>query len=357
MSAEVAIRHTRGNFTLEVAFTAASGGVTALFGPSGAGKTSIVHALAGLMRPAKGRIVLEGRTVLDTDAGIFVPPEKRRIGLVFQDARLFPHMNVEKNLLFGWRRSPERAPADEIARTVSLLGLEKLLARAPKNLSGGEKSRVALGRALLASPDILLLDEPLASLDAARRAEILPWLERLRDIARIPIFYVSHSLDEVARLADRVVLLDGGRVTAEGSVFDLLAGLGAEKPLGAVLEARTGEIQDGLQALLFDGGRLLAAEAGEAGRRVRVRIGADDILIAREAPRGISANNILPVTISKVRLEGPRAEVEMHCGRAKLVARVTAASVSRLELAPDTAAFAVIKSVIVEGGGAFPGKV
>ena len=357
MSAEVAIRHAYGSFNLDVAFTAASGGVTALFGPSGAGKTSIVHALAGLMRPTEGRIVLEGRTVLDTRAGIFVPPEKRRIGLVFQDARLFPHMSVEKNLLFGWRRSPARAAPEQIARTVELLGLKALLTRAPKNLSGGEKSRVALGRALLASPDVLLLDEPLASLDAARRAEILPWLERLRDIARIPIFYISHSLDEVARLADRVVLLEDGRVTAEGSVFDLLAGLGAEKPLGAVLEARTGEIQDGLQALLFDGGRLLAAEAGEAGRRVRVRIGADDILIAREAPRGISANNILPVTISNVRLDGPRAEVEMRCGRARLVARVTSASVNRLELAPDIAAFAVIKAVIVEGGGVFPGKV
>ncbi len=350
MSAEVAIRHAYGNFTLDVAFTAASGGVTALFGPSGSGKTSIVHALAGLMRPTEGRIVLEGRTVLDTKADLFVPPEKRRIGLVFQDARLFPHMSVEKNLLFGWRRSPARATPDEIARTVSLLGLEKLLARAPKNLSGGEKSRVALGRALLASPDILLLDEPLASLDAARRAEILPWLERLRDIARIPIFYVSHSLDEVARLADRVVLLDGGRVTAEGSVFDLLAGLGAEKPLGAVLEARAGDVQDGLQILLFDGGRLMVTDMHAPGARVRVRIGADDILIAREAPRGISANNILPVTISSVRLDGPRAEVEMHCGRARLVARVTAASVSRLGLGPDAAAFAVIKAVIVEGG-------
>ena len=350
MSAEVAIRHAYGNFTWDVAFTAASGGVTALFGPSGAGKSSIVHALAGLMRPTEGRIVLEGRTVLDTKAGLFVPPEKRRIGLVFQDARLFPHMSVEKNLLFGWRRSPDRASPDEIARTVSLLGLEKLLARAPKNLSGGEKSRVALGRALLASPDILLLDEPLASLDAARRAEILPWLERLRDNSRIPNFYFSHYLDEVARLADPVVLLDGGRVTAEGSVFDLLAGLGAEKPLGAVLEARAGDLQDGLQTLLFDGGRLMVTDLHEPGKRVRVRIGADDILIAREAPRGISANNILPVTISGVRLDGARAEVAMQCGRARLVARVTAASVSRLGLAPDGAAFAVIKAVIVEGG-------
>ncbi|MES2254138.1 MAG: molybdenum ABC transporter ATP-binding protein [Pseudomonadota bacterium] len=356
MSAEVAIRHARGNFTLDVAFTAASGGVTALFGPSGSGKTSIVHALAGLMRPTQGRIVLEGRTVLDTGAGIFVPPEKRRIGLVFQDARLFPHMSVEKNLLFGWRRNTRRAGADEIARTVALLGLEKLLARAPRHLSGGEKSRVALGRALLASPDILLLDEPMASLDAARRAEILPWLERLRDIARIPIFYVSHSLDEVARLADRVVLLDAGRMTAEGSVFDLLAGLGAEKPLGAVLEARITGTEDGLRVLTFEGGRLLAAHAGDIGQRVRVRIGADDILVAREAPRAISANNILPVTISGITLDGARAEVEMRCGHARLVARITASSAQRLQLETGVGAFAVIKSVIVEDG-AFPGKV
>ena len=357
MSAEVAIRHRLGDFTLDVAFAAASGGVTALLGPSGAGKTSIVRVLAGLTRPAQGRVVLEGRTVLDTKAGIFVPPEKRRAGLVFQDARLFPHMSVEKNLLFGWRRSPVRADAAEIARTIALLGLAPLLARAPKHLSGGEKSRVALGRALLAAPDILLLDEPLANLDAARRADILPWLERLRDIARIPIFYVSHSLDEVARLADRVVLLNAGRVTAEGSVFELLAGLGAEKPLGAVLEASVAGAEDGLTTLLFDGGKLFVAEASERGRHIRVRIGADEILIAREAPRAISANNILPVTVLDVKFEGARADVAMRCGTARLVARVTAASAKRLQLEPGVSAFAVIKSVTVEGGGAFPGKM
>jgi molybdate transport system ATP-binding protein len=357
MSAQVSIRHRLGDFNLDVTFAAASGGVTALFGPSGAGKTSIVRVLAGLTRPTNGRVVLEGRTVLDTEAGIFVPPEKRRAGLVFQDARLFPHMSVKNNLLFGWRRGAVRADAAQIARTIALLGLEPLLARAPKYLSGGERSRVALGRALLASPDILLLDEPLASLDAARRADILPWLERLRDIARIPIFYVSHSLDEVARLADRVVLLDAGRVTAEGSVFELLAGLGAEKPLGAVLEARVAGIEGGLTTLLFDGGKLFVAEAAERGKRIRVRIGADEILIAREAPKAISANNILPVTILDVRRDGARAEVVMRCGTARLVARVTAASVNRLQLGPNVAAFAVIKSVIVEGGGAFPGKV
>lgn len=347
MSAEVAIRHRRGAFLLDVTFTAGQG-VTALFGPSGAGKTSIVHVLAGLTRPTHGRVVLQGRTVLDTNEGVFVPPEKRRVGLVFQDARLFPHINVETNLLFGWRRMGKRADAAEIARTIQLLGLEPLLRRAPKHLSGGEKSRVALGRALLAAPDILLLDEPMASLDVGRRAEILPWLERLRDIARVPIFYVSHSLDEVARLADQVVLLDKGKVAGFGSVYEILAGRGAEKPLGAVLEATVGEKEGDLTALHFDGGKLLVAETGEPGWKLRVRIGADEILVAREAPAAISANNVLPAIVTEVRLEGARAEIAMRCGGALLVARVTAASVKRLALAKGTEVFAVIKSVTVE---------
>ena len=348
MSAEVAIRHAQGTFLLDVAFTAGKG-VTALFGPSGAGKTSIVHVLAGLTRPDFGRVVLEGRAVLDTDKNLFLPPEKRRAGLVFQDARLFPHMDVETNLLFGWRRMGKRADAAEIARIMRMLGLEKLLRRMPKHLSGGEKSRVALGRALLAMPDILLLDEPLANLDQARRAEILPWLERLRDIARVPIFYVSHSLEEVARLSDQVVLLDRGKMAGFGSVFEMLAGRGAEKPLGAVLEAIVGEKDGELTALDFDGGRLLVTEAGEKGKKVRVRIGADEILVARQAPAAISANNILPAIVSEVRLEGRRAEIFMRCGSALLAARVTAASVGRLALAKGIPVFAVIKSVTVEG--------
>lgn len=348
MSAEIAIRHRQGAFLLDVAFTAGKG-VTALFGPSGAGKSSIVHVLAGLSRPEQGRVVLEGRTVLDTEKGLFVPPEKRRTGLVFQDARLFPHMSVKTNLLFGWRRMGKRADAAEIDRVIRLLGLETLLGRPPRHLSGGEKSRVALGRALLAMPDILLLDEPLASLDQERRAEILPWLERLRDLARVPIFYVSHSLEEVARLADQVVLVDKGKVMGSGSVFEVLAGRGVEKPLGAVLEAIVGERDGDLTQLMFDGGRLLVAEAAAKGKKLRVRIGADEILVARQAPRAISANNILPAIVTEVMFEEPRAEIAMRCGSALLVARLTAASVRRLALAKGDHIFAVIKSVTVEG--------
>ncbi len=348
---EVFLRHRLGGFGLEAQFTA-PGGVTALFGPSGAGKSSIVRAVAGLLRPDEGRILLGGRALLDTASGLFVRPEARRTGLMFQDARLFPHMTVRDNLLYGWRRAAVRARQDEIDRVIALLGLESLLSRLPRALSGGEKSRVALGRALLASPDILLLDEPLASLDAARKAEILPWLEKLRDEARVPILYVSHAVDEVARLADRVVLLRQGRVTAQGTVFDMLTGLHADQPpLGAVLEVTvTGRRADGLAELAFDGGVIIAATARPLGARLRLRIAAEDILVARQAPAQISANNILPVTVTALSDRGELCDVELAAGRARLVARITAASARRLELAPGMAVFAIVKSVMLDRG-------
>ena len=199
MSLEVALKHRFGAFALDVAFCVERACVTALFGPSGAGKTSVVNAVAGLFKPDTGRIVVGGRAVLDTQANVFVPARARRAGYVFQDARLFPHMNVEDNLRFGWRRAAEPMDEHAIEGVVEMLGLARLLERRVAALSGGEKSRVALGRALLASPDILLLDEPLAALDVARRGEILPYLERLKETG-LPMLYVSHNVDEVARL-------------------------------------------------------------------------------------------------------------------------------------------------------------
>lgn len=348
MSLDVALKHRFGGFTLDATFRADTG-VTALFGPSGAGKTSIVHMLAGLACPDSGRIVVGGRTVLNTAENIFVPPEQRRAGLVFQDARLFPHMSVERNLLFGWRRAPVRVPLGEIGRMVAMLGLENLLKRHPRNLSGGEKNRVALGRALLSSPDYLLLDEPLAALDAARRDEILPYLERLRDIARIPMIYVSHARDEVARLADRVVMLDQGKVTGQGGAAEMLTSFSDNGALlGAVLDGRaTGKTHDGLSEVSFDGGVMWIAADPAVGSILRLRIAADEILIAREEPRGLSANNILPVTVASVHFQDRWADVDMHAGAARLVARITAASARRLELAPGLSVYAVIKSVRV----------
>lgn len=351
MSVEAQIRHRFGGFTLDVNFRAADGGVTALFGPSGSGKTSIVRALAGLMRPDQGRISIGGVPVLDTKANIFVPPEQRRAGMMFQDARLFPHMSVEDNLRFGWRRAKDQAPPQEIARLIHVLGLEPLLARRPRHLSGGEKSRVALGRALLSSPRILLLDEPLASLDVARRQDILPWLERLRDIARMPMIYVSHAIDEVARLADQVVMLRDGAVVGQGPASEMLTGLGnqAGAMLGALIDTEvTGLRADGLTGLNFDGGSFAVPVALAAGRRLRVRIAAEDILVARSEPRDISANNVLPVTVVAVRFHETLAEVELAAGSARLVARITAASARRLALMPGLSAFAIVKSVVVD---------
>ena len=211
---EVTLYHRQGDFTLDIAFRSDSR-ATALFGPSGSGKTTALNAIAGLLRPERGRIVFDGRIMLDTDGDVFVPPYRRRMGYVFQDGRLFPHLTVRQNLLFGrffaGRRAARRDPAITLDRVVGLLGIEHILARRPVNLSGGERQRVAIGRALLSEPCMLLMDEPLAALDGARKAEILSVLERLRDVARVPILYVSHDVAEVSRIANNVIVLENGR--------------------------------------------------------------------------------------------------------------------------------------------------
>jgi len=206
-----------GDFTLDAAFTGA-GGVTALFGASGAGKTTVIATVAGLLRPARGRVVLDGDVLFDAERRIDVKPWKRRIGTVFQEARLFPHLSVERNLNYGRWMSGVPADARAFTHVLELLDIGHLIDRRPGKLSGGERQRVAFGRALLMQPRLLLLDEPLASLDALRKREILPYLERLRDDARVPMIYVSHDAEEVKRIATRVVRLDAGRVVAEGGV-------------------------------------------------------------------------------------------------------------------------------------------
>lgn len=210
MTIDVALRHRQGDFTLDLAFHSAAP-VVALFGPSGSGKSTVLHAIAGLLRPETGRVMVGGRLLTDTAAGLHVPPHRRRIGYVFQEGRLFPHLNVRQNLLYGRRFTPKGERFGSIDEITALLGLEPLLSRRPTTLSGGEKQRVAIGRAILASPRLLLMDEPLASLDTARKAETLPYIERLRDELGIPIVYVSHSPEEVARLTREVIRLEGGR--------------------------------------------------------------------------------------------------------------------------------------------------
>ena len=222
MTIAVDVTRRAGAFTLAADFTS-EGRVTALFGRSGAGKTTLVNLVAGLIRPDAGRIAIDGETLVDTERGIDLPAHRRRIGYVFQESRLFPHLSVRSNLLYGRRLTPRAHRWGSLAATVDLLGIGHLLSRRPAGLSGGERQRVALGRALLASPRLLLLDEPLAALDEARKADLLPYIERLRDEMRLPILYVSHSIDEVARIADTMVVLADGKAVASGTVADILA--------------------------------------------------------------------------------------------------------------------------------------
>ncbi|WP_374449718.1 molybdenum ABC transporter ATP-binding protein [Stella sp.] len=349
----VAVRHRFGGFRLDAGFTCESG-VTALFGRSGSGKTSLVNVIAGLVRPDEGRIDVDGRVLVDTAAGIFLPPHRRRVGYVFQEARLFPHFRVRGNLLYGRWFAGRRDRPDEFGRIVAMLGIAPLLDRRPGDLSGGERQRVAIGRALLADPQLLLMDEPLASLDQARKAEILPYIERLRDETGIPIVYVSHAIDEVARLAGTVVLLEGGRVLAAGPPDRVLARVdleplaGAEE-VGAVLEGRVAAADDGygLAVVATRAGPVSVPAGGlPAGGRVRLRIRARDVMLASRRPEGISALNVLAGRIADVgAAHGAAVDVQVDCAGAILVARVTRRSAVQMALAPGMPIFAVVKSV------------
>lgn len=337
----VQIKKLLGDFSLDVCFDAPRG-VTAIFGRSGSGKTSLINAIAGLMKPDAGRVVVNGRDL----SGMSV--ESRGLGYVFQDARLFPHMTVAKNLRYGGDH--------DAARIITLLGLGDLLDRKPKALSGGEKSRVALGRALMSKPAMLLLDEPLAALDAARKAEILPYLERLRDEMAVPMIYVSHNMAEVTRLANTLVILEAGRVLRAGPLGEVLADpkLSAQLGLrdaGAVLMTTVVgfDAEDGLTKLAFDGGSLvLSGHLGQIGQRLRVHVPAQDVILAVAAPTQISARNILPVTITSLDPEtGGGVVVGLRAGGTALLARITKASLRDMGLREGMPVFAVVKASAV----------
>jgi len=361
MSLSVDLRHRFPGFSLDASFEV-GGGLTAVMGRSGAGKTTIANAVAGLFRPDKGRVSVAGETLLDTAGAVDIPTHRRRIGYVFQEARLFPHLTVRRNLLYGkWFAGADGAEFDRI---VEMLGIGPLLRRRPGTLSGGEKQRVALGRALLSNPRLLVMDEPLAALDAQRKAEIIPYLERLRDEAGKPILYVSHSTSEVARLATTVVMIDAGRVVACGPAAEVLAdpSLARAMPIreaGAVLTATVAghDAEDDLSTLAVSAGRLyLPSVNADIGARLRVRVEAHDILLFKDAPVGASALNVLPVTVTSIRQgDGPGAIIGLVAGDDPLIARITRRSVRNLGLTTGTKCFAVLKSTSVAaadvGGG------
>jgi molybdate transport system ATP-binding protein len=356
MTIEVDVAHRLGVFSLEVRFTSA-GRLTAFFGQSGSGKTSLVNVIGGLIRPDRGRIAVDGTTLVDTASGIFVPAYRRRVGYVFQEGRLFPHLTVRQNLMFGRWFRPSQERKVQLETVLDLLGIAHLLQRRPGALSGGEKQRVAIGRALLASPRLLLMDEPLAALDDERKAEILPFIERLRDEANVPIIYVSHSLAEVSRLANSIVVLRNGRVAAVGDPAAVLSRTelvpqDAVEEAGAVIEARISQHDEqfGLTMLQSEAGLLRAPHLDlPIGAIVRVRIRARDVMIANAPPVGLSALNVLPGRVLDLRKRGETVvEVDIDCNGVKLSARLTRKSVETLGLASELPVYAILKSVALD---------
>jgi len=344
-------KHGYPGFGLEVDVRLPARGVTAIFGPSGSGKTTLLRLIAGLERADDGYLAVAGEVW--QDANSFLPTHARPLGFVFQDARLFPHLDVRRNLDYGLRRIPPASRRVALDGVIDLLGIGPLMDRKPDRLSGGERQRVAIARALGVSPRLLLMDEPLAALDQARKQEVLPYLERLHDTLEIPVLYVSHAIGEVARLADHMVVLDGGRVVAQGSTIDLMAR--ANLPLsrddgeGALIEAGVACHDETYQLtdIVFPGGRLtLPRQAREVGQRVRVRVLARDVSLTLAAQTGTSIINILPARVTGITESGPsQSVVSLDLGGTTILARVTRKSVDALGLKPGLAVHAQIKGV------------
>ena len=352
---ELRVRVPMPEFGLQVEQKLALAGVTGLLGPSGGGKSTLLRVIAGLERAASGQVVFAGETWLNSDDGIYVPTHKRPVGYVFQDARLFTHLSVEGNLRYAERRRGPWPDAIDYAGIVSIFDLETLLQRRIKALSGGERQRVALARTLLTGPRLLLLDEPLAALDVARKWEILPYIEVLSSEFGIPAIYVSHSIEEIARLADQVVVLDRGKVTAAGPAAEVLnqqellsAGPGFEP--GTILECRVSSHSDELQltSLDFHGQTIVVPLLAHLGRgaSVRLHVRAGDVALALQKPEGLSFRNVLYGSISDIRTDPGSAfsTASVEVDGAVLRSRVTRHAVQELNLKPGMPIYALLKT-------------
>ncbi|HEY6483588.1 MAG TPA: molybdenum ABC transporter ATP-binding protein [Steroidobacteraceae bacterium] len=354
---KVAVVKRLASFTLRAAFEAGTPGIVALFGRSGCGKTTIINIVSGLLAPDEGRVELDGQVLQDVGRAIRVPPQRRGIGYVFQEPRLFPHLSVRANLRYGEKRAPTPR-AVEFGQVIGLLGLEPLLQRRPHQLSGGERQRVALGRALLSQPRLLLLDEPLASLDASRREEVLPYLERLRDHFAIPMIYVSHQFEEVLRIATHLVLMESGNVVAQGSVNAMslrpeLRFIVGQEAVGAVVDGTVVRMDTatGL-AQLQVGSETLHVSVADApvGTRVRVQLLASDITLATEAPQGLSVRNQLHGHIIEIGADDREAAlVRVDLGGPVVLARITRAATAALHLHPGRDVWVLVKALSTRG--------
>ncbi len=357
---KVKLNHRLGDFRLDAEFEADGNSITGLFGKSGAGKSSLINMVAGLVSPDCGYISIGKDVLFDAKKGINLPAEKRRIGYIFQDSRLFPHMNVRANLTYGMTGSSSGGGSsnEEMSfdRVVDLLGIASLLDRRPKNLSGGEKQRIAIGRALLSNPRLLLMDEPLASIDVQRRNEILPFIERLRDEIGMMVIYVSHAIEEVIHLADKMVLLSNGRIAATGGVEEIMSRLDLH-PLtgrfdtGAVLSTTFSRYDDvfDIGELAFGGGTFRVTGVNlPAGTPLRAHVRARDVSLMLARPEGTSILNVFEGAITEIRDDGgSQIDILMDIG-APLIARITRKSFTDLELSEDKTVFALIKAVAID---------
>jgi molybdate transport system ATP-binding protein len=353
----IRLKKRRANFALDAEFEMPTPGVVALFGRSGCGKSTLVNIIAGLLRADSGSIELDGRVLLDTATGTCVKAEKRQIGYVFHDTRLFPHLGVEANLRYAERRA-HAPPSISFDAVANLLDLGPLLDRRTHQLSGGEKQRIAIGRALLCQPSLLLLDEPLASLDAARRDEVLPYLETLRDQLAIPMVYVSHQFDEVLRLATHLVIMESGATVAHGEIGEMslqtpLRAIIGPDAVGAVIDAEVlgTDAASGLQRVRVGDGELaVLAPSATLGAKMRVQILARDVIVAIEEPRGLSVRNRLRGTVTAIVSDDAHADlISIDIGGTALLARITKAATRALALRPGVSTWALIKSVSLRG--------
>ena len=342
----------RGEFRLEADAMLPGFGVTALFGASGSGKTSLLRCIAGLEQ-ARGRLEVNGECWQDSENKLFVPPHQRALGYVFQEAALFPHLQVKDNLEYGWRRTPGKERKGALDHTCDILGIGGLLERYPHQLSGGEKQRVAVGRALLNSPRLLLMDEPMAALDRPRKAEILPYLERLHAEADIPVLYVTHDLEELARIADHLALVENGRILKQGPLAEMFASIdlpiAQDEDAGAVVETQiTGHDDEyHLTHLSFCGGEILVGRINrDPGEHLNIRIHARDVSLALQPPGETSILNVVEAVVTEMADQGPgRIMVRLDAGGTPLLARITRKSQSRLGLEAGMQVYAQIKSV------------
>ena len=354
----IRLHRPRPDFALDVDLHLPGKAITVLFGASGSGKTTLLRCVAGLERATQAHVRMGDSVWQDDAEAVFVPTWKRALGYVFQEASLFAHLDVRANLEYGMRRAGGDNQAGNLDTAIALLGLESLLARKPDQLSGGERQRVAIARAVCPQPHLLLLDEPLASLDQARREEILPWLERLRSELHIPMLYVTHAADEVARLADTLVVLERGRVRQVGPVTTVLSQLDAPVSLGddvgALLDGRMAarDAQWHLAKVEFDGGSLWLRDTHHAlGEAVRLRILARDVSIATSEPHDTSIQNVLPCVLESLQPDAHASQllVRLRCGKVFVVARITARAADALQLQPGMPVWAQVKAVALVG--------